>query len=102
MGFVINPCLILLISVRISDVTDENFCVEERKSTLRDKKKMSELGKELEAEESTSGNKDQDVIVLQYAQVDMLELNEKMDWRVLCTLQLPLDVWTAHHAGLHA
>ncbi|OQU81760.1 hypothetical protein SORBI_3006G115466 [Sorghum bicolor] len=41
--------------------------------------KLSELGKELEAEESTSGNKDQDVIVLPYAEVDMLELNEKME-----------------------
>jgi chromosome segregation ATPase len=40
---------------------------------------LSELGKELEAEESTSGNKDQDVIVLPHAQVDMLELNEKME-----------------------
>jgi len=41
--------------------------------------KLSELGKELEAEESTSGNKDQDVIVLPYAEADMLELNEKME-----------------------
>ncbi|RCV34063.1 hypothetical protein SETIT_7G132900v2 [Setaria italica] len=41
--------------------------------------KLSELGKELEAEESTSGNKDQDVIVLPYAHVGMLELNEKME-----------------------
>ncbi|RLM73491.1 WPP domain-interacting protein 1-like [Panicum miliaceum] len=41
--------------------------------------KLSELGKELEAEESTSGNKDQDVIVLPSAEVDMLELNEKME-----------------------
>ncbi|KAF8772499.1 hypothetical protein HU200_005697 [Digitaria exilis] len=41
--------------------------------------KLSELGKELEAEESTSGNKDQDVIVLPYAEVDMLELNERME-----------------------
>ncbi|OEL35121.1 hypothetical protein BAE44_0003861 [Dichanthelium oligosanthes] len=41
--------------------------------------KLSELGKELEAEESTSGNKDQDVIVLPYAKVDMLDLNEKME-----------------------
>nr|CAB3487348.1 unnamed protein product [Digitaria exilis] len=41
--------------------------------------KLSELGKELEAEESTSGNKDQDVIVLPYADVDMLELNERME-----------------------
>jgi len=41
--------------------------------------KLSELGKELEAEESTSGNKDQDVIVLPHAQVDMLEVNEKME-----------------------
>ncbi|KAJ1271478.1 hypothetical protein BS78_06G130300 [Paspalum vaginatum] len=41
--------------------------------------KMSELGKELEAEESTSGNKDQGVIVLPYAGVDMLQLNEKME-----------------------
>jgi len=40
---------------------------------------LSELGKELEAKESTSGNKDQDVIVLPHAQVDMLELNEKME-----------------------
>jgi hypothetical protein len=40
---------------------------------------LSELGKELEAEESTSGNKDQDVIVLPSAEVDMLELNEKME-----------------------
>jgi exonuclease VII large subunit len=41
--------------------------------------KLSELAKELEAEESTSGNKDQDVIVLPYTEVDMLELNEKME-----------------------
>ncbi|CAL5026946.1 unnamed protein product [Urochloa decumbens] len=41
--------------------------------------KLSELGKELEAEESTSGNKDQDVIVLPYAEADMLELSEKME-----------------------
>jgi hypothetical protein len=41
--------------------------------------KLSELGKELEAEESTSGNKDQDVIILPYAEVDMLKLNEKME-----------------------
>ncbi|CAO2042643.1 unnamed protein product [Urochloa humidicola] len=41
--------------------------------------KLSELGKELEAEESTSGNKDQDVIVLPYAETDMLQLNEKME-----------------------
>ncbi|CAN6235322.1 unnamed protein product [Urochloa humidicola] len=41
--------------------------------------KLSELGKELEAVESTSGNKDQDVIVLPYAEADMLELNEKME-----------------------
>lgn len=40
--------------------------------------KLSELGKELEAEESTSGNKDQDVIVLPY-EVNMLQLNEKME-----------------------
>ncbi|CAN6239805.1 unnamed protein product, partial [Urochloa humidicola] len=41
--------------------------------------KLSELGKELEAEESTSGNKDQDVIVLPYQEADMLQLNEKME-----------------------
>ncbi|PWZ41762.1 hypothetical protein Zm00014a_028546 [Zea mays] len=42
-------------------------------------RKLSELGKELEAEESTSGNKDQDVILLPYSEADVLELSEKME-----------------------
>jgi hypothetical protein len=38
--------------------------------------KLSELGKELEVEESTSKNKDEDMIVLPHTQVNMLEPNE--------------------------
>ncbi|XP_062184982.1 uncharacterized protein LOC133888672 [Phragmites australis] len=36
--------------------------------------KLSELNKEFEAEESSCGNKDQDVIVLPYTEVDVLEM----------------------------
>ncbi|TVU15637.1 hypothetical protein EJB05_39169 [Eragrostis curvula] len=40
--------------------------------------KFSDLVKDSEAEESSSGNKDQDVVVLPHGRVDVLQMNEKM------------------------
>ncbi|XP_062225896.1 uncharacterized protein LOC133924401 isoform X2 [Phragmites australis] len=39
-------------------------------------KKLSELSKEFEAEESSCGNKDQDVIALPHGEVDVLQMNK--------------------------